>query len=71
MYIFILGDSSTDHGKDNPRLGGVHDFSSSSTSTLYSKPRLAGRYATFESLQDQQISFSEIEVYSESMRKYI
>ena len=70
-YIFILGDNSADHGKDNPRLGGVHDFSASSTATLYSKPRIAGRYVTVESLRDKTTAFNEIEVYSESMRKYI
>ena len=69
--IVTIGDNSADHGKDNPRLGGVHDFSTRLTSTLYSKPRIEGRYVTVESLKDKQTAINEIEVYSESMRKYI
>ncbi|CAB4012629.1 Hypothetical predicted protein [Paramuricea clavata] len=69
--IVTIGDSSTDHGKDNPRMGGIHDFSKSQTTTLYNNPRMSGRYATIESLRDEQIAFMEIELYSESMRKYL
>ncbi|CAB3988800.1 Hypothetical predicted protein [Paramuricea clavata] len=69
--IVTIGDSSTDHGKDNPRMGGIHDFSKSQTTTLYNNPRMSGRYATIESLRDEQIAFKEIELYSESMRKYL
>jgi hypothetical protein len=52
-------------------LGGVHDFSKSQTTTLYNNPRMSGRYATIESLRDEQIAFKEIELYSESMLKYL
>ncbi|CAB3990373.1 partial [Paramuricea clavata] len=66
--ILTIGDISTDHGKDNPRMGGVHDFSKSYTTTLYNNPRMSGRYATIESLiMEDEIIFMEIELYSESM----
>jgi hypothetical protein len=52
-------------------MGGVHDFSKSYTTTLYNNPRMSGRYATFESLlMEDEIIFMEIELYSESIRKY-
>ena len=64
-----IGDDSTNNGKDNRRIGDVYDFSEYRPFAIYLLPRLSGRYFYFQSLLDVSIHLSEIEIYSESMRK--
>ena len=67
---FIAGDDPSNHGQNNPKFGNIHDLSKALTTTYYLKPRISGRYTSFESLREVEMVFREIEIYSESMREY-
>ena len=67
---FIAGDDPSSHGQNNPKFGNIHDLSKALTTTYYLKPRISGRYTSFESLREVEMVFREIEIYSESMREY-
>ena len=66
----IAGDDPSNHGQNNPKFGNIHDLSKASTTAYYLKPRMSGRYTSFESLREVEMVFKEIEIYSESMREY-
>ena len=65
------GDDSTDNGKHNEKIGDVHDLSKKIYSSVYVRPLKKGRYFYFESLLSSAINLFEIQIHSQSMRKYI
>ena len=67
--LFCVGNDASENGKNNEKVGDVHDFSKKRYTSVYISSRPEGRYFYFQSLLSDKMNLYEIQIHSEAMRK--